>query len=287
MGVFLEERFPPDIDYGSGFGMSSANRLVPSVGGNEYRSLAHPFVMASLDVDFTRQQKDVIKRIIDLNLRANGMYRGFRVYNYVDFSTNNYRDPPTAFDMPMLKVSAATYQLMRWYGVPTDPLCARRRIRKPVANNVYVGVNGAVHPAAQWSVDTTTGIVSFAANKSRNLSGITKAANAVLEVGTNTFAVGESVVITQVVGMTQINGLRALITAKPDSTHITVAINSSGFDSYASGGVVQTQPLDGEPVTAGCIFDIPMRFDADLSGVFTAYGVLQTSSIGLVEILNP
>lgn len=286
MAAFLEERFPPEINYGSGFTMRNANRLVPSVGGNEYRSLAHPFVMASLDVDFTRQTTVVIKRIVDLNLRANGMYRGFRVYNYVDFSTNNYRDTPTALDMPALRVSAGVYQLMRWYGVPTDPQCARRRIRKPVSDTVLVGLNGA-QITAGFSVDHTTGLVSFAANKSRPITAISKGSTTTLTVGANTFAVGDSVVISDVLGMLDINGKRGLIAAKPSSTTITVSINSALYPDYASGGTVQTQPIETESVTAGCIFDIPMRFDADLSGVFTAYGVLDTSSIGLVEILNP
>lgn len=286
MAAFLEERFPPDINYGSGFRDIGAVRISSTAGGDEYRSLDHPFVRAALDVDFSRQRDEVIERIIDLNRRANGMYRGFRVYNYLDFSTNNYRDTPTAFDQPMDLVSTGVYQLMRWYGDPEDTTAARRIIRKPVAGTVLVGVQSAVLPTAQWTVSTVTGRVTMAANKTRAITAITKAANAVITVGAHTFLAGESVVITGVSGMTQINGQRALIVSV-DATTITVAINSTAYSTYTSGGNVNTQPQSGEDVTAGCIFDIPMRFDADLSGTFTGPGVLAVSSIGIREILNP
>lgn len=286
MAEFLEERFPHDINYGSGFREIGAVRVVTTSGGDEYRSLEHPFVRCALEVDFSRQKEEVIDRIIDLNRRANGTFRGFRVYNYNDFSTNAYTQAHTAFDQPMQLISAGVYQMVRWYGNPADVKCARRIIRKPASGTTLVGVGGQLFPVAQWSVSTTTGVVTMAANKSRSITGITKGSQAVLTVGTNTFLVGESVAISGVAGMIEINGLRALVTAKPTSTTIQVAIDSTLFTDYLNSGSVQTQPIDGEEVTCGCVFDIPMRFDADLSGTFIGPGVLGTS-VGVREILNP
>lgn len=286
MAEFLDERFPTDIDYGSGFETVFSTRASVTVGGNEYRSMPHPYLMSSLDVDFTRLQPDVITRVIDLNMRAGGMFRAFRVKNYLDYSTNAYRGAPTALDQPMTLVSAGVYQLMRWYGDTANAKCSRRRIRKPVAGTVLVGVAGASYPAAQWSVDNTTGLVTLAANKTRSITAITQASSAVLTVGSHTFVVGNSVAISGVAGMTQINGKRALVTAI-GATTITVAINSAAYSAYTSGGTVQTQPISGEAVTCGCLFDIPMRFDADLGGVFTSFGVLSVSGVGLAEVLNP
>lgn len=287
MAEFLEVRFPDDIDYGSGFVNRNANSNTITAGGDEYRTIKHPYQMLSLEVNFTRDMSTVISKVIDLYNRANGMFRGFRVYNYNDYSTNNYRGTPTAFDQALVRVSAGVYQLMRWYGSSSDPKCSRRRIRKPIANTTLVGAGGAVYPASQWTVDTTTGLVTCAANKSKSIAGITNAASAVIDVGTNAFNIGESVLITGISGMTQINGLRAPITAKPDSTHITVAINSSAFTPYTSGGVVNSALQASESVTGGCMFDIPMRFDTDLSGAFTSYKVLGISGVTLTEILNP
>ncbi|MDT4857248.1 chp_TIGR02217: family protein [compost metagenome] len=241
----------------------------------------------ALDVDFTRQTDDVVDRIIDLNRRAGGRYRGFRAYHPLDFSTNNYRGVPTAFDQPLSLISAGVYQLMRWYGNPADLECSRRRIRKPQANSVLIGVGGQVLPDAQWDVDSATGLVTLAANKTRSVTGITQASQAVISVGAgHPFVVGDSVVPTGVLGMTQINGLRALVTAVT-STTITVAINSTTFSAYTSAGTVNTRPQSGEAVTGGCRFDIPMRFNADLSGTFTSYNLVGVTGIGLVEDLNP
>lgn len=283
---FLNERFPENIDYGSGFATKFATSIT-TVAVGEYRSRLHPFLMTSLDVDFLRQREDVLNKIIDLNMRAGGTYKGFRVKNFIDFSSNAYRAAPTPLDQAMLPVSAGVYQLVRWYGSSADPECSRRLIKKPVAASVSVAVGGMTYPAAQYSVNYNNGLVTLASNKTRAVTAISQASSATLTVGTNTFAIGDSVVVSGVSGMTQINNLRALVTAKPNSTSITIAINSSGFSTYTSGGTVQTQPIAGEVVSAGFYFDIPMRFDADLGGVFTGPGVLAVSSVGLIEILNP
>ncbi|MEH6565548.1 MAG: DUF2460 domain-containing protein [Halopseudomonas sp.] len=290
MPQFMEERLNPNVDYGSGFGSAYRNWITRTIGGDEYRSQQHPFIIATMNVDFERQTNEIVEQVIDLNNRAGGTLRGFRVMHPVDYSTNSYRDAPTAFDQHLpaaVGQAAGVYQLTRWYGDHTDLECQRRRIRKPVAGTVKVGVAGVAYPAGQWSVDITTGLVTMAANKSRSITAITKAASAVLTVGTNTFAIGDSVAISGVVGMTQINGLRALVTAKPSGTTITVAINSTAFTTYASGGTVQTQPITGEAVTAGCEYDIPMRFTEDLSGSFSNWDTIDASGIGLVEVLNP
>ena len=288
MSQFLEERLAENIDYGSGFGSSYAAETVVTAGGNEYRALKHPYIKASMTIEFERQTNFIISKIVDLNNRAGGTYRGFRVMHPADYSTKNYRDPPTAFDQPMVLVNPTVpgvYQLMRWYGDSSDASCIRRRIRKPVAGTVKVGVHGAAFPMAQWSVDNTTGIVTMAANKTGTITNIAKGSTTTITVA-NSMSVGESVLITGVDGMTQINGMRAPITAA-SGTSVTVAINSTGFSDYVSGGVLNTAPQTGEPVTAGCEFDIPMRFTDDLSSRFSNWDTIDVGSIDVVEIFKP
>lgn len=287
MAEFLEERLPVCVAYGASVGQQHAVQITKTAGGNEYRRLLHPYVQLSYDVSYLMRARDVREQVFALYERANGAFRGFRVKDFKDFTTNNYVDPPTALDQPLVQVSVGVYQLMRWYGDPQDAKCARRRLRKPLAGSVTVGVGGAAYPAGQWSVDNTTGLVALAANKSRSITAISKAAAAVLDVGSNTFVVGESVAITGAVGMTQINGKRALIAAKPSSTQITVAINSTDYSTWTSGGTVQTWPLSGEAVTGGCEFDVPCRFDADLDATFSNLDIIDASGIAIVEILNP
>ena len=86
--------------------------------------------------------------------------------------------------------------------------------------------------------------------------------------------------------MTQINGLRALITATGAST-ITLAINSTAFSTYTSGGVVHTCPQSGETPTAGCEFDFPVEFTAPLPVGMDYPGYRPVDSLPLRELLNP
>lgn len=285
MAEFIDQRFPTDINYGSGFRDIGATAITTTISGEEYRVLDHPFVKCALDVDFLRQDEVIIEQIIDLNRKANGMFRAFRAYNFNDYSTNNYRDNPTAFDQPLSLISSGVYQMVRWYGSPSDPKAARRIIRKPINPTAIVGVSGTIYPQSLYSVNYSTGIVTMAANKTGAITGITKGVNTVITVN-QSMSVGDSVYISGVTGMTQINGIRAVITAR-NASSITIAVNSSLFSDYVSGGTVNTRPQSGEAVTFGCLFDIPMRFDADLSGVFQTHGILSVSGVGLIEVLNP
>lgn len=284
---FVNERLPEPFNNGSSWSNRHAAEIVQTANGNEYRRLRHPYVEAMMEIDLVKLRDAMLSQIVEFNHKTNGSYRAFRVKHPIDYSTNNYVGVPSAYDQRMQKISTGVYQLMRWYGDSLDDQCARRRIRKPVVGSVLVGVNGEPYSSSLYSLDNTTGIVTFNANKSGTISAITKATSAVITIGTHTILVGESVYITGVLGMTQINDQRAIVIAKTTST-ITVDINSTAYSTYTSGGTVNTQPNDQvEAITAGCYFDVPMRFDADLSGVFAGGGVLTVTGIALIEVLNP
>jgi uncharacterized protein (TIGR02217 family) len=294
MGEFIEERMNVCMRVGAQQEDSYFVQAVTTSGGNRYASLKNALPYRVFDVDYVKPGADLENEIASLFHRTWGGYAGFRVKAWKDFTTA--LDGVSAYaatDCILNKISTGVYQLLKEYGRDKPALASigrpKRLIYKPVAGRVAVAVSGQALPSGQWTVDTTTGRVTLAANKTDTIVGITQAANAVLDVGTNTFLVGESVVITGVAGMTQINGRRGLITAKPDSTHITVAINSTAFTAYTSGGTVQTLPLDtgADLVTAGCEFDIPVAFDSAFSSSALGNGVFDASGLRLVEILNP
>lgn len=71
------------------------------------------------------------------------------------------------------------------------------------------------------------------------ITGISKAASAIITTSTPHYlSVGDRIGISDVAGMVEINGKRAFVNAIPDSTHLTVSIDSTGFTTYASGGKV-------------------------------------------------
>lgn len=292
MADFLEERLPIDVRMGASYADEFNVKITEAAGGGEYRLLVHRYPRRRFVVHYTLTTLDLWARTIALYHRAYGMYSGFRVKCVDDYTTNANTGTPTAFDQPLLYVSAGVYQLQKQYGSGATPLGIGLPVRslfKPVSGTVKVGLGGVQvlnSPVVNWTVSTTTGRVTFSANKSRSITAITKAASAVVTVGSHTFLVGESVYFSGVVGMTEINGLRGAVTAISGTT-ITVGINSTSFSTYTSGGTAQTQPQVSETLTAGCEFDIPCRFNSGIDIQQIAPGVRESGQIDIVELLNP
>jgi len=86
-----------------------------------------------------------------------------------------------------------------------------------------------------------TGIVeSVSASVSKTLSAAAKSSSAltVTTSTTHTLSVGQRVTFAGVGGMTEINGNTYTIATVPSTTQFTIAIDSSGFSSFTSGGTV-------------------------------------------------
>jgi uncharacterized protein (TIGR02217 family) len=291
VGAFLEERIDTAIRIG--FAAEDSYALVPSTtqGGARYVWLVNGKPYREFDISYIKARTKLFEEVSSLYHRTYGGYAGFRVRSNDDFSTaNDGISAYTATDCILDEIGAGLYQLVKEYGRGKPGLPGigrpRRTLFKPVQGQWAIAVAGQELPDTQYSVDSTTGQVQMAANKSRAITGISQAAQAVLTVGANTFAVGESVVISDVSGMTQINELRALITARTTTT-ITVDINSSAFSAYVSGGTVQTNPIAGEVVTGGCEFDIPCAFDSRFSIEAFSQDHREVAGLRLIELLDP
>ena len=288
---FLEERFMTDVKYGASQGDDFDVEITTTTSGAEYRHLLNPYPTRYFNLAVIKLTDEFRVKVLDLYWRVFGRYAGFRVRALDDFSTNVAIDPPTAFDQDLATVTAGSvYQLQKRYGVGT-PLSIGRPVRtifKPVTGTVKIGI-GALEilntPIVNWSVDTTTGKVTFGANKGQALTGITKAAQAVITVGSHAYAPGEYAHLSGVSGMTEINGKRGLITAVGGVT-ITVAINSTGFTTYTSGGTVNTRPQSGETVKGGCEFDIPCRFNSRVQAEYVNNSARAANDIELKELLT-
>lgn len=290
---FLEERIIPEMSYGTSFGESYAVSSVKVAGGDSYSRLANPYPTARYDFNYETigllddtGDRLLLKDLVDLFHRSGGTHGGFRVKNHSDYTTNDFVDAPTSFDQICLEPSAGSYQIMRWYGTQGDLTQTRRRIRKPVSGTILASVAGFAIPVAHIVPNYTTGIFTVT-NLNDNIVGITLGAQTLIDLGGgHAFEVGMSVYFSNIVGTTELNGLRGeIVSIAPND--FTVDINSSAFAAYVSGGDVDTQPQTGEVVRAGCEFDLPMAFEADLSNItFDQYNAMTTSG-SLIEILNP
>jgi len=290
MPDFLEERLSDMVRYGSSYTDEYAVDIVQTSGGQEYRSLVHPFPLRKFDISYLLDNDKTYAELQAVYHRAHGRFAGFRVRCYDEWSSNGRTGTPTAFDQSMGLVSSGVYQLRKYYGLDKSAGAtgyAYREIKKPVSGTVKVGIGATEIRSADWSVVTTTGRVTFAADVTYAITAVTKAASAVITLGTHSLVVGQSVQVSGIItGMTEINGLRALITAK-DATTITVAINSTAFTTYASGGIVHTRPQTGETVTSGFEFDFPVRFNTAMPIGQDYPGYRSVDGVELIELLNP
>ena len=174
---FLEERLTLYVRMGASYRDEFAVTPIVTRGGGRHVSLDHPFPVRVFDVSFNGDFETLWNRVIDMYFRAYGVYSGFRVRHIDDYSTAGNTGTPTPFDQPLKLVSDGVYQLVKYYGAGGTPLSIGlpyRRLRKPVAGTVRVAVAG-VEIGVGKSVDTTTGLVSFDANSSATVTGITQA----------------------------------------------------------------------------------------------------------------
>jgi len=287
MAEFLEERLPIGIRAGASYSDEFSVEITQTASGSEYRRLVHPYPIRIYTVFYTQFTADLWDQILSLYMRSFGSFAGFRVKALDDYTTNNRTGTPTAVDQILALVSAGVYQLQVAYGGTGTPLSIGKPVRtifKPVAGTTKIAI-GAAEQTTRFSVSTTTGQITFT-NLTKAITGISKAANAVITLGSHTYNVNDSVYISGVSGMVQINGLRAFITAK-DATTITVAINSTAFSTYTSGGNVNTAPQAGEAVYGGCEYDLPCRFNSRIDVTSMAPGIRESSQIEIIELLNP
>lgn len=103
------------------------------------------------------------------------------------------------------------------------------------------------------------------------ITAITKAAAAVVTISTvstvNPFSAGQSVVFEGCGGMTEINGQIGLVSSVSGSSGawtITVAINSSGFSTYTSGGHIS--PIGNTAMGYRAGFNVLMRGNNTIIG---------------------
>lgn len=273
---FIEEQLDAErfARYGCTFTERFAVEIVRTAGGRSYRRLVHPYPMRQWDFSSLLIHSDpaastALDVILGLYWRLYGGYGGFRLRAWDEDSTNGRTGVPSPTDQPMALVSGLVYQLQKFYGsgAALAEGRPRRTIFKPVAGTVRVAIAGQEitnSGATRWTVDAATGKVTFAADKTRSITAISNATQAVLDVGSgHGFIVGDVPQVSGVTGMNQINLLRAAVVAVGAST-ITLAINSNAFSAYSSGGVVHTAPQAGEAVSAGCRFDFPVNFVSEL-----------------------
>lgn len=289
MADFLDERLAVDVRMGASYADEFAVDITTTRGGSEYRRLIHPYPVRHFAVKFTLDNADLWARVLGLYHRAYGMFAGFRVKCIDDYSTNANTGTPTAFDSAMALISGSNYQLQKKYGAGGTPLAIglpARSIFKPVAGTVKVGIGTVELPSGGFSV-SSNGVVTLP-NKTANITGITKGAvTTYINATGHTFVTGDTVYVSGVVGMTQINGKRLTVTSYLTGVDFGVSLESSAYSNWTTGGTCKTAPQSGEAVTCCCYFDIPCRFNSRIDVQHISSNMREGSNIDIIELVNP
>lgn len=194
---------------------------------------------------------------------------GFRFRDWMDYqdagngilATVNATNTPTN---PGTGNGNSVYQMFKSYA--SGGAYDYRQIRKPVAGIVAILRNGATVTAGtapgNYAIDTTTGLITFVNDIVVGITSINQAAaGVVLTSAAHGLTTGWQVLISGVLGMTQVNGILHTVTVIT-ATSFSIE-NTTSYSAYTSGGTVQKFPQTTDTLTWTGQFDVPVRFDTD------------------------
>ncbi|MFQ5348051.1 MAG: TIGR02217 family protein [Rhodothalassiaceae bacterium] len=154
-------RLPAAISFGSSGGPRFSTEIVVTASGHERRN--QDWLEARAEYDLAggiRSEADLATLVAFFRARA-GRAFGFRLKDWADFSSAAPGAAISASDQAIGSGDGTTteFQLVKAYG--DGAATHLRTIRKPVAGTVRVALDG-VEQTSGWSVDDTTGVISFA-----------------------------------------------------------------------------------------------------------------------------
>lgn len=281
--AFLESpRFPATSNYGVIGGPMFKTEIVETNSGKESANSVWPYPLNTYDLVIENRSVSSIEDLLKFFNAMKGRFNRFRFKDHMDYKSSDIGSSIAFTDQECSGDKDGTntdFQLLKEYGAGSET--TYRVIKKPVSGTVICGI-GSVQEE-DFSIDTTTGIITFD-DITQNITAITQANPCVVTLDSNPFVTNQTVYISGVSGMTQINDDRYKITNSSGSD-ITLDLDSSGFSAYTSGGTAKSLPQSGETVTAGFEFDVPVRFrDDQFPARIDANTVWSLSSLPLEEV---
>jgi uncharacterized protein (TIGR02217 family) len=160
---FHEVQFPTDISYGSRGGPGFDTAIIETDGGAEQRVARLSQARRRYDAAYAIKTYAQLTALYEFYIKRMGPAYGFRFKDFLDFTTaSDHRSAPSDTDQQLGigDNSETQFQLLKKY---TDGVVTRTRtITKPVDGTTVVSLDD-VPQASGWSVDTTTGLITFTA----------------------------------------------------------------------------------------------------------------------------
>lgn len=149
---FVETRFPTDIAYGSSGGPEYSTDIVISAGGYEQRNINWSHARARYNVAHGVRTQAQLDLLIAFFRARKGRAHGFRFKDWSDYRAVNQiigTGDGVTVHYPLIKsyVSGSQTEI--------------RTITKPVAGSIELYLDSVLQ-ASGWSVDFSTGVITFA-----------------------------------------------------------------------------------------------------------------------------
>ena len=158
--AFHEVRFPDNISRGARGGPERRTQVVELASGDEERNASWADSRRRYDVAYGIRRADDLAAVVAFFEARNGRLHGFRYKDWADYKSCLPSQAITATDQQIGTGTGSTqaFQLTKRYTSGAQTWV--RTITKPVAGTVRVAL-GMVEQMSGWTVDTTTGLITF------------------------------------------------------------------------------------------------------------------------------
>jgi len=160
MSTFDEVRFPVEISFGSSGGPTRQTQIVIMGSGAEARNARWLNSRREYDIGYGLRSMNDLHTVIAFFEARNAQLIGFRFKDWTDYKSCGPDSTPSPIDQNIGtgSVTPLAFQLVKKY--QSGSSFWTRTILKPVAGTTRIAVNGT-EQFGNFTVDTTTGIVSF------------------------------------------------------------------------------------------------------------------------------
>jgi uncharacterized protein (TIGR02217 family) len=158
--AFHEIRFPDNISRGARGGPERRTQIVELASGDEERNASWTNSRRRYDAAYGVRRADDLAAVVAFFEARNGRLYGFRWKDWGDYKSCLPSGTPSVTDQTIGTGDGTikTFQLVKAYSSGAQTWT--RTITKPVAGTVTVAIDG-ISQTSDWSVDTTTGLVTF------------------------------------------------------------------------------------------------------------------------------
>lgn len=158
--AFHEVRFPDNISRGARGGPERRTQIVELASGDEERNASWANSRRRYDVAYGIRRADDLAAVVAFFEARNGRLHGFRFKDWGDYKSCLPSGMPSPGDQPIGTGDGTktAFQLVKGYASGGQTWV--RAIAKPVVDTVRIALDG-VEQLSGWSVDTTTGLITF------------------------------------------------------------------------------------------------------------------------------